>query len=73
MQTGLLLPVSEFGDRLHGAVDHLIAQRPRYSAAARRSVLGRTWPAICDQLLGHYDAVMTGARFRASLSGRRAG
>jgi phosphatidylinositol alpha 1,6-mannosyltransferase len=72
MQTGLLLPVSEFEDQLHGAVDHLIAQRPRYAAAARRSVLGRTWPVICDELLGHYDAVLTGARRRTSLSGRRA-
>ena len=56
-RTGLLLPVAEFETKLTGAVDHLIAERRRYSVAARRSVLGRTWPAICDELLGHYDAV----------------
>ncbi len=57
MHTGLLLGVEEFESRLPAAVDHLIAERPRYSAAARRSVLARTWPAVCDELLGHYDAV----------------
>jgi phosphatidylinositol alpha 1,6-mannosyltransferase len=56
-RTGLLLPVAEFEATLNGAVDHLLAERNRYSLAARRSVLGRTWPAICDELLGHYDAV----------------
>lgn len=56
-RTGLLLPVDEFEAKLPAAVEHLIAERPRYSVAARRSVLGRTWPAICDELLGHYAAV----------------
>jgi phosphatidylinositol alpha 1,6-mannosyltransferase len=58
MHTGLLLPVPEFEARLNGAVDHLLAERLRYSAAARKSVLSRTWPAVCEQLLGHYDAVL---------------
>jgi len=58
MHTGLLLPVREFEARMNGAVDHLLAERQRYSVAARRSVLGRTWPAVCEQLLGHYDAVL---------------
>jgi phosphatidylinositol alpha 1,6-mannosyltransferase len=56
-RTGLLLEVAEFEARLSDAVDHLISERPRYALAARRSVLGRTWPAICDELLGHYAAV----------------
>ncbi|WP_458317295.1 glycosyltransferase family 4 protein [Mycolicibacterium brisbanense] len=60
-RTGLLLGVDEFTAALPAAVDHLIAERARYSVAARRSVLGRTWPAICDELLGHYEAVQPGA------------
>lgn len=56
-RTGLLLGVDEFESRLEQAVDHLLDERARYSGAARRSVLGRTWPAICDELLGHYEAV----------------
>jgi phosphatidylinositol alpha 1,6-mannosyltransferase len=66
MHTGLLLPVSQFAARLPQAVDHLIAERPRYSVAARRSVLNRTWPAVCDQLLVHYDAVVGEARRKAA-------
>jgi phosphatidylinositol alpha 1,6-mannosyltransferase len=58
-RTGLLLPVNEFDARLPVAVGHLIEERHRYSTAARRSVLGRSWPVICDELLGHYDAVQS--------------
>lgn len=57
-RTGLLLEIDEFEARLADAVDHLIAQRQRYSIAARRSVLTRTWPSICDELLAHYEAVI---------------
>lgn len=57
-RTGLLLEVDDFEAKLSESVDHLIAERHRYSVAARRSVLGRTWPAICDQLLGHYEDVI---------------
>ena len=56
-RSGLLLPVDEFEARLPAAVSHLIDERPRYALAARRSVLERGWPAVCDQLLAHYDAV----------------
>lgn len=65
-RTGLLLEVSEFESRLGESVDHLIEERRRYSVAARRSVLGRTWPAICDELLGHYEAVTEQHRLRAA-------
>ena len=66
-RTGLLLTVPEFEARLSQSVDHLLDERARYSLAARRSVLGRTWPVICDELLGHYEAVrLAGRRSRAA-------
>lgn len=57
-RNGMLLPVAEFEAHLGMAVDHLVqpATRSRFSAAARRGVLSRTWPAICDELLEHYAA-----------------
>jgi phosphatidylinositol alpha 1,6-mannosyltransferase len=58
-RTGLLLPVKEFEARLPEAVAHLVEERHRYGPAARRSVLGRSWPVICDELLGHYEAVLS--------------
>ncbi|HYO02520.1 MAG TPA: glycosyltransferase family 1 protein [Mycobacterium sp.] len=66
MHTGLLLGVDEFEAKLPGAVDHLLAERQRYSLAARRSVLSRTWPVVCEQLLGHYDAVLGRRGVRAA-------
>jgi glycosyltransferase involved in cell wall biosynthesis len=30
------------------------ALRAAQSAAARRAMAGRTWPALCDELIGHY-------------------
>lgn len=56
-RTGLLLGVGQFEAQVPGAVDHLLRERPRYSQAARRSVLGRSWSVICDELLDHYRAV----------------
>lgn len=65
-RTGLLLPVAEFESALPASAEHLIAERSRYSVAARRSVLTRTWPAICDELIGHYEAVQGMRRLRAA-------
>jgi phosphatidylinositol alpha 1,6-mannosyltransferase len=65
-RTGLLLPVAEFEAQLPGAVTHLIQARSHYAPAARRSVLHRTWPAICDELLGHYEAVQGTRRAKAA-------
>jgi phosphatidylinositol alpha 1,6-mannosyltransferase len=70
-RTGLLLGVDEFEARLPAAVAHLVDERPRYTVAARRSVLHRSWPAICDELLGHYEAVLSPSA-RAWLSVRHA-
>jgi phosphatidylinositol alpha 1,6-mannosyltransferase len=57
-RTGLLLGVKEFEAQLPNAVAHLLEDRQRYSLAARRSILERSWPVICDELLGHYEAVL---------------
>ncbi|MGH3938942.1 MAG: glycosyltransferase family 4 protein [Pseudonocardiaceae bacterium] len=66
-RTGFLLPETGtsdgdavFGAALRSAVRTLAADpelRARFGAAARRSVLRRTWPAVCDELLVHYAEV----------------
>ncbi|HEY5833076.1 glycosyltransferase family 4 protein [Streptomyces sp.] len=59
-RTGLLVPpgdaaaVRDAVRRLHG--DPRL--RVRYGAAARSEVADRTWEAVGDQLLGHYDQVL---------------
>ncbi|MBF6298071.1 glycosyltransferase family 1 protein [Nocardia amamiensis] len=64
-RNGYLLPVDRFCELLPSAVGalHDPALRTRFAGAARKSVLSRTWPAICDQLMGHY-AEVTGTRIR---------
>jgi phosphatidylinositol alpha 1,6-mannosyltransferase len=71
-RTGLLLAVHEFETKLPAAVGHLIGERHRYAPAARRSVLGRSWPVICDELLGHYEAVLSPFVRRQVRAGRYA-
>ncbi len=66
-RTGFLLPETGkpdcdevFGAALRGAISALAADpelRARCGAAARRSVLRRTWPTVCDELIGHYTEV----------------
>lgn len=59
-RTGYLVGVDGFGVALRGAVAALAQDdlRRRFGLAARRSVLRRTWPRVCDELLGHYEAVL---------------
>jgi phosphatidylinositol alpha 1,6-mannosyltransferase len=62
--TGYLVPPGD-GAALAAAAGRLIADpalRSRMGEAARRRVLGRSWPALADELTGHYAAVLgTGA------------
>ncbi|AXK87604.1 glycosyltransferase family 1 protein [Nocardia farcinica] len=58
-RNGYLLPVDRFEELLPSAVAALRdpGARARCGAAARKSVLHRTWPAICTELMDHYAAV----------------
>jgi phosphatidylinositol alpha 1,6-mannosyltransferase len=58
--TGCLVPPGD-EDALVGAVGQLVSDRVLRSAmgeAARRRVLTRSWPALVDELLGHYAAIL---------------
>ncbi|GAA4578176.1 glycosyltransferase family 1 protein [Planotetraspora phitsanulokensis] len=59
-QNGLLYP-SDSPEGMREAVAHLVADgeaRARMSGNARASVLHRTWSALCDQLVGHYETAV---------------
>ena len=58
--TGFLVTPGD-PDALATAVSELAADwklRTAQGHAARRSMLGRTWPALGDELIGHYEAVL---------------
>jgi phosphatidylinositol alpha 1,6-mannosyltransferase len=58
--TGYLVAPGDPG-ALTAAVRKLAADpalRAQFSLAARRRVLGRTWSALTDELLEHYEAVI---------------
>jgi phosphatidylinositol alpha 1,6-mannosyltransferase len=69
-RNGYRLPVDRFTELLPGAVAAFVdpLARARFGAAARRGVLGRTWPTVCDELIGHYEQVrgLAPARLRDS-------
>lgn len=60
-RTGFLLPADRAGfatalvDKVNDLRDD--ALRARLGEKARKVVLGRTWPAVCQELVGHYEAV----------------
>ncbi|WP_229907880.1 glycosyltransferase family 4 protein [Amycolatopsis oliviviridis] len=60
-RTGYLLPADRagFATALVEKVNDLRddALRARLGEKARKVVLGRTWPAVCRELVGHYEAV----------------
>ncbi|MBU8859159.1 MULTISPECIES: glycosyltransferase family 1 protein [unclassified Micromonospora] len=61
--TGLLVPPDD-GAALAAAVAELAAdpsRRARYGAAARAAVARRSWDAVGDELIGHYQAVLAGS------------
>jgi len=61
--TGYLVPPSD-PSAFTAAVTRLAADpaaRAAFGAAGRRKVLSRSWPALTEELIGHYAAVM-GAR-----------
>ena len=45
------------------------ALRARLAEAGRRAVLGRTWQAVGDQLIGHYERVIDEVRNRRAADG----
>jgi len=70
--TGYLVPPSDPGV-FTAAVARLAADpetRTAFGAAGRRKVLGRTWPALTEELTGHYAAVLRSTR--GSQGGTRA-
>lgn len=59
-RTGLLYPPDSL-PLLREAVRRLCSDEPlraEYGQHARATVVRRTWPAVCDELLGHYADVM---------------
>ncbi len=63
-RTGYLLPTGEdaHATALRAAINELRdpGLRTRFGTAGRAAVAGRTWPALCEELIGHYAEVMDG-------------
>jgi phosphatidylinositol alpha 1,6-mannosyltransferase len=62
-QTGFLVPPGD-ATAMAAAVGRLAADpalRTAQGRAGRQWMLGRTWPAMCDELIGHYEAVLEAA------------
>ncbi|WP_314146935.1 glycosyltransferase family 1 protein [uncultured Leifsonia sp.] len=69
---GLLYPPAD--DRALRAAVAMLAQdaplRMRMGEAGRRAVLGRSWDAICGELIGHYERVVLDASLHVQAAGR---
>ena len=67
--TGFLVSPSDPG-AFTAAVARLAADpaaRAAFGAAGRRKVLGRSWPALTEELIGHYSQVL-GTEKRSTVS-----
>ena len=67
--TGYLVPPSD-PDAFTAAVARLAADpaaRAAFGAAGRRKVLSRSWPALTEELIGHYAAVLGARRAKVTL------
>ncbi|MGV9669227.1 glycosyltransferase family 4 protein [Gordonia sp. NPDC003504] len=60
MSTGFLLDPRTYADRVGEAVEALRdpVQRAAMGRAGLSAVRARTWPALCEELVGHYRAVI---------------
>ena len=60
LTSGYLLQPATFADRLPEVIDVLRdpVQRHTMGRAGLAAVRLRTWPSICEELLGHYRAVI---------------
>lgn len=68
-RNGYLLPPDRYSELLPSAVGALAdpTTRARFAGSARTSVLHRTWPVLCAQLMDHYeDVIGTGSSRRHS-------
>jgi phosphatidylinositol alpha 1,6-mannosyltransferase len=61
-RTGFLLDPDQFEAKLPAAIDALrdSTVRARFGAAGMALVRTRTWSSVCEELLGHYAAVLDG-------------
>jgi phosphatidylinositol alpha 1,6-mannosyltransferase len=67
--TGYLVPPSD-PDAFTAAVARLAADpavRAAFGSAGRCRVLGRTWPALTEELIGHYAAVLGANRAKVTI------
>ncbi|MGW0036483.1 glycosyltransferase family 4 protein [Gordonia sp. NPDC003376] len=70
MATGFLLAPGEYEARIGEAVDALRdpVQRATMGRAGLAAVRARTWPVLCEELVGHYRAVITHSRGEGGLA-----
>lgn len=59
--SGFLLDPERFAEELPGPVGKIIADGAleHFAAAALTRVQGKTWPALCEQLMGYYQQAIT--------------